>query len=153
MFVFLFIIICLCATFYFKQSVKDAGLFFEGEYYIYLNTKQNTIPSFATSVDNGQGQIVNCDIKFKDQLNFDDDQVAGTEIKLDAHRYSFEQVCNILNFRIKQKYNFSDGLKTFYGESDYTDKYLYIKKDRINCQIAQSGDVIHIGFPILLGSY
>lgn len=125
----------------------------KGEYSLYLNSKSNSIPPFAKATNNGDGQIIQCDVSLMNELKFDSKQIGGESVKVSVKDYTYEQICDILNFRSKKDYEFSDGLQTFYGEADYGDKFVYIGTERINCEIAINNGFIYIGFPVILGSY
>lgn len=153
MFVFLFVLLCLCFVFSYK---KPSGVAFEnlkGEYSLYLNTQYNSIPSFAKATNNGDGQIVQCDLSFINELKFDSKKIGGESVKVSMKDYTYDQICDILNFRSKKDYEFSDGLQTFYGEAGYGEKFVYVGTERINCEIAINNGFIYIGFPVILGSY
>ena len=153
MFVFLFVLLCLCFVFSYKKPLSVALENLKGEYSLYLNSKSNSIPPFAKATDNGDGQIVQCDVSLIGGLNFNPEQVGGESVRVCLKDYSYEQICEILNFRSKKDYEFSDGLQTFYGEADYGDKFVYVGTERINCEIAINNGFIYIGFPVILGSY
>ena len=125
----------------------------KGEYILYLNTQYNSIPSFAKATNNGDGQIVQCDLSFINELKFDSKKIGGESVKVSMKDYTYDQICDILNFRKRQYYEFSDGLQTFYGEAGYGEKFVYVGTERINCEIAINNGFIYIGFPVILGSY
>lgn len=87
------------------------------------------------------------------ELDVDKNLIAGESIKVEQKDYSYEQICNLLQFKAKRSYEFSDGLQTFYGEARYGEKFVFVGADKINCEIAINDGFIYIGFPILLGSY
>lgn len=153
MFVFLFVLLCLCFVFSYKKPSSVALENLKGEYSLYLNSKSNSIPPFAKATNNGDGQIIQCDVSLMNELKFDSKQIGGESVKVSVKDYTYEQICDILNFRSKKDYEFSDGLQTFYGEADYGDKFVYIGTERINCEIAINNGFIYIGFPVILGSY
>lgn len=154
MFVFLFILLCLCFIFSYKKPTDAAIDGLRGEYSLFLNSKlEEPLPSFAKVTDNGAGQIVQCDMTHKNQLHINNNKIAGESVRVEMNDYTYEQVKKILNFQHKKFYEFSDGLKTFYGESEYGDKFVWLGKEKINCEIAINDGFIYIGFPVLLGSY
>lgn len=153
MFVFLFVLLCLCFVFSYKKPSGVALENLKGEYSLYLNTQYNSIPSFAKATNNGDGQIVQCDLSFINELKFDSKKIAGESVKVSMKDYTYGQICDILNFRKKKYYEFSDGLQTFYGEAGYGEKFVYVGTERINCEIAINNGFIYVGFPVILGSY
>ena len=153
MFVFLFVLLCLCFVFSHKKPSNVALENLKGEYSLYLNTQSNSIPSFAKATNNGDGQIIQCDVSLINELKFDSKEIGGESVKVSLKDYTYEQICDILNFRSKKDYEFSDGLKTFYGEAGYGEKFVYVGTERINCEIAINNGFIYIGFPVILGSY
>lgn len=153
MFVFLFVLLCLCFVFSHKKPSNVALENLKGEYSLYLNTQSNSIPPFAKSTNNGDGQIIQCDVSLINELKFDSKEIGGESVKVSLKDYTYEQICDILNFRSKKDYEFSDGLKTFYGEAGYGEKFVYVGTERINCEIAINNGFIYIGFPVILGSY
>ena len=154
MFVFLFVLMCLCFVFSYKKPATLALESLKGEYSLYLNSKnKNPLPAFAKVVQNGAGEIVSCDISQMNDIFVDENLVAGESVKVEQNDYTYEQICKTLNFVAKKTYEFSDGLKTFYGEADYGDKFVFVGSDKINCEIAINNDFIYIGFPVILGSY
>ncbi len=153
MFVFLFVLLCLCFVFSYKKPSGVALENLKGEYSLYLNTRYNSIPSFAKATNNGDGQIVQCDLSFINELKFDSKKIGGESVKVSMKDYTYDQICDILNFRKKKYYEFSDGLQTFYGEAGYGEKFVYVGTERINCEIAINNGFIYIGFPVILGSY
>lgn len=153
MFVFLFVLLCLCFVFSHKKPSNVALENLKGEYCLYLNTQSNSIPPFAKATNNGDGQIIQCDVSLINELKFDSKEIGGESVKVSLKDYTYEQICDILNFRSKKDYEFSDGLKTFYGEAGYGEKFVYVGTERINCEIAINNGFIYIGFPVILGSY
>ena len=153
MFVFLFVLLCLCFVFSYKKPSGVALENLKGEYSLYLNTKYNSIPSFAKATNNGDGQIVQCDLSFINELKFDSKKIGGESVKVSMKDYTYGQICDILNFRKNKYYEFSDGLQTFYGEAGYGEKFVYVGTERINCGIAINNGFIYVGFPVILGSY
>lgn len=153
MFVFLFVLLCLCFVFSHKKPTNVALENLKGEYSLYLNTQSNSIPPFAKATNNGYGQIIQCDVSLINELKFDSKEIGGESVKVSLKDYTYEQICDILNFRSKKDYEFSDGLKTFYGEAGYGEKFVYVGTERINCEIAINNGFIYIGFPVILGSY
>ena len=153
MFVFLFVLLCLCFVFSHKKPSNVALENLKGEYSLYLNTQSNSIPPFAKATNNGDGQIIQCDVSLINELKFDSKEIGGESVKVSLKDYTYEQICDILNFRSKKDYEFSEGLKTFYGEAGYGEKFVYVGTERINCEIAINNDFIYIGFPVILGSY
>lgn len=153
MFVFLFVLLCLCFVFSHKKPSNVALENLKGEYSLYLNTQSNSIPPFAKATNNGDGQIIQCDVSLINELKFDSKEIGGESVKVSLKDYTYEQICDILNFRSKKDYEFSDGLKTFYGEAGYGEKFVYVRTERINCEIAINNGFIYIGFPVILGSY
>ena len=153
MFVFLFVLLCLCFVFSYKKPSGVALENLKGEYSLYLNTQYNSIPSFAKATNNGDGQIVQCDLSFINELKFDSKKIGGESVKVSMKDYTYDQICDILNFRKKKYYEFSDGLQTFYGEAGYGEKFVYFGTERINCEIAINNGFIYVGFPVILGSY
>ena len=153
MFVFLFVLLCLCFVFSYKKPSGVALENLKGEYSLYLNTQYNSIPSFAKATNNGDGQIVQCDLSFINELKFDSKKIGGESVKVSMKDYTYDQICDILNFRKKKYYEFSDGLQTFYSEAGYGEKFVYVGTERINCEIAINNGFIYIGFPVILGSY
>ena len=153
MFVFLFVLLCLCFVFSYKKPSSVALENLKGEYSLYLNSKSNSIPPFAKATNNGDGQIIQCDVSLMNELKFDSKQIGGESVKVSVKDYTYEQICDILNFRSKKDYEFSDGLQTFYGEADYGEKFVYVGTEIINCEIAINNGFIYIGFPVILGSY
>lgn len=153
MFVFLFVLLCLCFVFSYKKPSRVALENLKGEYSLYLNTQSNSIPPFAKATNNGDGQIIQCDVSLINELKFDSKEIGGESVKVSLKDYTYEQICDILNFRSKKDYEFSDGLKTFYGEASYGEKFVYVGTERINCEIAINNGFIYIGFPVILGSY
>lgn len=153
MFVFLFVLLCLCFVFSYKKPSGVALENLKGEYSLYLNTQYNSIPSFAKATNNGDGQIVKCDLSFINELKFDSKKIGGESVKVSMKDYTYGQICDILNFRKKKYYEFSDGLQTFYGEAGYGEKFVYVGTERINCEIAINNGFIYVGFPVILGSY
>ena len=113
MFVFLFVLLCLCFVFSYKKPSGVALENLKGEYSLYLNTQYNSIPSFAKATNNGDGQIVQCDLSFINELKFDSKKIGGESVKVSMKDYTYDQICDILNFRKKKYYEFSDGLQTF----------------------------------------
>ena len=153
MFVFLFVLLCLCFVFSYKKPSGVALENLKGEYSLYLNTQYNSIPSFVKATNNGDGQIVQCDLSFINELKFDSKKIGGESVKVSMKDYTYDQICDILNFRKKKYYEFSDGLQTFYGEAGYGEKFVYVGTERINCEIAINNGFIYVGFPVILGSY
>ena len=153
MFVFLFVLLCLCFVFSYKKPSGVALENLKGEYSLYLNTQYNSIPSFAKATNNGDGQIVQCDLSFINELKFDSKKIGGESVKVSMKDYTYGQICDILNFRKRNYYEFSDGLQTFYGEAGYGEKFVYVGTERINCEIAINNGFIYVGFPVILGSY
>lgn len=153
MFVFLFVLLCLCFVFSYKKPSGVALENLKGEYSLYLNKQYNSIPSFAKATNNGDGQIVQCDLSFINELKFDSKKIGGESVKVSMKDYTYGQICDILNFRKKKYYEFSDGLQTFYGEAGYGEKFVYVGTERINCEIAINNGFIYVGFPVILGSY
>lgn len=153
MFVFLFVLLCLCFVFSHKKPSNVALENLKGEYSLYLNTQSNSIPPFAKATNNGDGQIIQCDVSLINELKFDSKEIGGESVKVSLKDYTYEQICDILNFRSNKNYEFSDGLKTFYGEAGYGEKFVYVGTERINCEIAINNGFIYIGFPVILGSY
>lgn len=153
MFVFLFVILCLCFVFSYKQNSSAAIEKLDGVYSLYLNSSCDNIPSFAKVVQNGSGQIVECEIAQMGNLFVDEQKIMGESIRLNSNNYTYDQICNIFNFRVKKAYEFSDGLQTFYGEASYGDRYVYVGSKKINCEIAINNGFIYVGFPVILGSY
>ena len=153
MFVFLFVLLCLCFVFSYKKPSGVALENLKGEYSLYLNTQYNSIPSFAKATNNGDGQIVQCDLSLINELKFDSKKIGGESVKVSMKDYTYGQICDILNFRKKKYYEFSDGLQTFYGEAGYGEKFVYVGTERINCEIAINNGFIYVGFPVILGSY
>ena len=153
MFVFLFVLLCLCFVFSYKRPSSVALENLKGEYSLYLNSKSNSIPPFAKATNNGDGQIIQCDVSLMKELKFDSKHIGGESVKVSLKDYTYEQICEILNFRSKKDYEFSDGLQTFYGEAGYGKKFVYVGTERINCEIAINNGFIYIGFPVILGSY
>lgn len=154
MFVFLFVLLCLCFVFSYKKPSNMALQSLRGEYCLYLNSQSaENIPPFAKVIKNGAGQIIQCDISQMNELTFKKDEVGGESVKVSVKDYTYEQICKILGFRSKKHYEFSDGLKTFYGEAKCGEKFVFVGKERINCEIAINNGYIYIGFPVILGSY
>lgn len=153
MFVFLFVLFCLCFVFSYKKPATLALENLKGEYCLYLNSNCESLPAFAKVTQNGAGQIVCCDISQMNDLFVDERLVAGESVKVEQKDYTFEQICKKLNFVAKKNYEFSDGLKTFYGEAEYGDKFVFVGTDKINCEIAINNGFIYVGFPVILGSY
>ena len=121
---------------------------------MYLNNQcESAIPAFAKKINNGAGQIIQCDISRYKELKFNPKNISGESVRLSCEDYTYEQLCSILNFRVKKHYDFSDGLQTYYGEASFGSKFVYVGKERINCEIAINNGFIYIGFPVLLGSY
>ena len=92
-------------------------------------------------------------VTFINELKFDSKKIGGESVKVSMKDYTYDQICDILNFRKKKYYEFSDGLQTFYGEAGYGEKFVYVGTERINCEIAINNGFIYIGFPVILGSY
>lgn len=154
MFVFLFILLCLCFVFSYKKPAGVALENLKGEYSLYLNTKSTeSIPPFAKVTQNGAGQIIQCDVSCMKELKFDSKYIGGESIRVSMKDYTYDQLCQMLNFHAKKNYEFSDGLQTFYGEADYGEKFVFVGTERINCEIALNDGFIYIGFPVILGSY
>lgn len=150
MFVFFIVVIAVCLCFCFKTD--SAGLCsLNGEYSVYLKNNVVNIPQCFSSISNGQGVIVTGSSTNYNLLNFNKDIVSGESIKLT--NYSYKEVCEILKFKELMKYEFSDGLSTFYGQVPFGDKSVFVSGKRINCQIAVCNDYIVVGIPIILGSY
>ena len=127
MFVFLFVLLCLCFVFSHKKPSNVALENLKGEYSLYLNTQSNSIPPFAKATNNGDGQIIQCDVSLINELKFDSKEIGGESVKV--------------------------SLKDFYGEAGYGEKFVYVGTERINCEVAINNGFIYIGFPVILGSY
>ena len=115
MFVFLFVLLCLCFVFSYKKPSGVALENLKGEYSLYLNTQYNSIPSFAKATNNGDGQIVQCDLSLINELKFDSKKIGGESVKVSMKDYTYDQICDILNFRKKNIMNSLMDSKLFMG--------------------------------------
>ena len=146
-FVFL-LILCTVLCMPFATKIVDFANSFSGEYCFY--TSQNFQSPMATTIKNGEGYIITCDIKnaktIKNALN---------KNCLYGESFSFcgnQSEINKIMFDLDVMYSCKNDLDII-AYSPKVDYCVYLDQKPFNMQIACKDGLVFVGFPTIFGGF
>ena len=149
-FIICFILVGFCKYDEINFSIEDCANP-KYHFYVTLNSLENV--DDCHYVKNGEGGIITLE---KDELNlldlFDIGTMYGKSIEFEANKKAYSNILSGLNFKVIKKENF-ENFETIYGYNENFGKSVSLFGKDVNIQIAKRGDVVSVGFPIILGSY
>ena len=147
----LFIAMCACLVFYGTATVADPQLekLGVGEYQIY--STQLVDSSLVTRRhDTGFSYIYYCDSRDATSLRKLFTKIDGESITLENG--SATSVLKKLNYNPVSQSNLSS-MNVVYAYSARAKTFIVNNRQKINLQIAQNGNTLTVGWPVILGSY
>ena len=158
---FLYISLCVSLIYYSFATIENPRLevLGVGEYCIY--STQEVVSEFITKrIETGIGYIYYCSSDAAEKVRALFNKIDGESIKLYIENHGRQWQSQLDDILQKLDYHYHkisetyDGIiRIYYAYSNRVKDFINIGKDKINLQIAQRGDVIVIGWPVILGSY
>ena len=143
--VFIFLIAIICGiNLSITQNLSIDKLFKTGEVEIYLPEKSGLYN--VNKIDNGNGEIIFCNIQQFEELKNKLSNISGYTIKL--QNTSFNDVVDILKPMYVDSFN-----NSYYGYVNNLSKSVVTQDKNYNFQCVEKQNKVLIGVPILLGSY
>lgn len=147
-FILCFIMVGFCnydaINFAFNESANP-------KYYFYVHLSEETEDLHYTK--NGDGGIIALDKSELNLLdNFKIDKMYGKSVVVNGNNSYYNEIVESMNLQVIKEENF-ETFTTIYGYNQSLGDCVTINGQQVNVQIAKRGNVISIGYPILLGSY
>jgi hypothetical protein len=121
-------------------------------YYFYTTSVQNNI-SHASVVKNGNATIVSCSARYSCEVKSKLDGILGESVEIsNPTNADFLALKNFVGNDIVFTEDV-DGIHIVYAYSSNLTGYVMVNGQKVNIQIAKNGNILTIGYPLILGSF
>ena len=154
-FIFVAFIICFIMVGFCKYDAINFSLeeCANPKYYFYVSLNNAEQVSDGHYIRNGEGGIIALNQNELDLLDsFDINKIYGKSIQFEADEQQYNNFLQRTNFKVVKTETF-DSFSIIYGYNEEFGESVSLYGEKVNIQIAKRGNVVCVGFPLILGSY
>ena len=117
----------------------------------YIYTTENLVAPECTSIPSGNGYIIKCDSTCSHALltQLNKNKVLG--VSFEIPNCDFNTLTQKLNLQLICSQIVED-IVFVYGYSPRLSKFITVDGEKINIQVAKRGDIVKVGYPLILDS-
>ena len=121
----------------------------DGTYYFYVEGEQYA--ENAITVRNGADSIIRCRVFMAESVRKELHSIRGESMRFNGGEAEVQRLVDELNLDIR--FTSRNPVPCIYGYSASLGEGVVMQGKKINCEIAVSGNVITVGYPVILGDY